>query len=62
MSAEVHTYPEYLRKAGYYCTNNAKTDYNTSAFEYDAIWDESSKKAHYKNRPKGKPFWHAETC
>jgi arylsulfatase A-like enzyme len=57
MSAEVHTYPEYLRKAGYYCTNNAKTDYNTSAFEYDAIWDESSKKAHYKNRPKGKPFF-----
>jgi arylsulfatase A-like enzyme len=57
MSAEVHTYPEYLRKAGYYCTNNAKTDYNTSAFEYDAIWDECSKKAHYKNRPKGKPFF-----
>ena len=22
-------YPEYLRKAGYYCTNNSKTDYNT---------------------------------
>lgn len=57
MSAEVHTYPEYLRKAGYYCTNNAKTDYNTSAFKYDAIWDESSKNAHYKNRPKGKPFF-----
>ncbi len=57
MSAEVHTYPEYLRKAGYYCTNNAKTDYNTSAFEYDAIWDESSKKATYKNRPKGQPFF-----
>ena len=57
MSAEVHTYPEYLRKAGYYCTNNAKTDYNTSAIEYDAIWDESSKKAHYKNRPKGQPFF-----
>lgn len=57
MSAEVHTNPEYLRKAGYYCTNNAKTDYNTSAFEYDAIWDESSKKAHYKNRPKGQPFF-----
>lgn len=57
MSAEVHTYPEYLRNAGYYCTNNAKTDYNTSAFKYDAIWDESSKKAHYKNRPKGQPFF-----
>jgi arylsulfatase A-like enzyme len=21
-------YPEYLRAAGYYCSNNAKTDYN----------------------------------
>ena len=57
MSAEVHTYPEYLRQTGYYCTNNTKTDYNTSSFEYNSIWDESSKKAHYKNRPKGKPFF-----
>ena len=27
-SASVTTYPELLRKAGYYCTNNSKTDYN----------------------------------
>ena len=49
-------YPEYLRAAGYYCTNNSKTDYN---FEGDdpSYWDESSKKAHYKNRPQGKPFF-----
>jgi hypothetical protein len=25
MSDEVHTYAEYLRQAGYYCTNNSKT-------------------------------------
>ena len=56
-SAEVHTYPEYLRQAGYYCTNNAKTDYNTSGIIPSEIWDESSKKAHYRNRPEGKPFF-----
>ena len=28
-SEEVHTYVEYLRESGYYCTNNVKTDYNT---------------------------------
>lgn len=56
-SEEVHTYPEYLRQAGYYCTNNAKTDYNTSSIVPSEIWNESSDKAHYKNRPKGKPFF-----
>ncbi len=56
-SAEVHTYPEYLRQAGYYCTNNSKTDYNTPDIIPSEIWDESSKKAHYKNRPKEKPFF-----
>jgi len=53
----VRTYPEYLREAGYYCTNNSKTDYNTSSVDPNAIWDESSNKAHYKNRPEGKPFF-----
>ncbi len=56
-SEEVRTYPEYLRKAGYYCTNNSKTDYNTSGIDPALIWDESSNKAHYKNRPEGKPFF-----
>ena len=57
MSKSVHTYPEYLRAAGYYCTNNSKTDYNTPDINPAAIWDESSPKAHYKNRPAGKPFF-----
>ena len=50
-------YPEYLRQAGYYCTNNSKTDYNSDSIVPKAIWDESSNKAHYKNRPEGKPFF-----
>ncbi len=53
----VKTYPEYLRQAGYYCTNNVKTDYNLGNFDDKAIWDECSNKAHYKNRPEGKPFF-----
>jgi arylsulfatase A-like enzyme len=53
----VKTYPEYLRQAGYYCTNNVKTDYNLGNFDDKAIWDDCSNKAHYKNRPEGKPFF-----
>jgi len=56
-SSVVRTYPEYLREAGYYCTNNSKTDYNTNSVDPNKIWDESSDKAHYKNRPEGKPFF-----
>jgi arylsulfatase A-like enzyme len=51
----IRTYPEYLRSAGYYCTNNFKTDYNCD-IEPDRIWDENGPNAHYKNRPEGKPF------
>ena len=53
----VKTYPEYLREAGYYCTNNSKTDYNTNTIDPDRIWDECSREAHYKNRQPGQPFF-----
>ena len=52
---EVKCFPEYLRAAGYYCTNNVKTDY-----QFDSpltAWDECSNKAHWRNRPAGKPFF-----
>lgn len=48
-------YPEHLRAAGYYCTNNSKTDYNLA--ERKKVWDESSKSAHYRNRAAGQPFF-----
>ena len=48
-------YPQFLREAGYYCTNNSKTDYNIDG--PGKPWDESSGKAHWKNRPTGKPFF-----
>ncbi|HSG71305.1 MAG TPA: sulfatase-like hydrolase/transferase, partial [Planctomycetaceae bacterium] len=44
-----------LREAGYYCTNNSKQDYQFSTPK--GTWDESSGKAHWKNRPEGKPFF-----
>jgi len=50
------SYVHYLRQAGYYCTNNSKTDYNFKGDD-NAIWDASSAKAHYKNRPPEKPFF-----
>lgn len=49
------TYPDLMRKAGYYVTNNVKTDYNCDV-DPKEIWDDSSTKAHWKNRPAGKPF------
>jgi len=49
-------YVEYLRHAGYYCTNNNKTDYNMAGTD-TAWWDESSGKAHYSHRPAGAPFF-----
>lgn len=48
---------QYLRKAGYYATNNAKTDYNADTV-HPHWWDESSTSAHYRNRPPGQPFFH----
>ena len=44
-----------LREAGYYCTNNAKEDYNLT--QPGKVWDESSRQAHWKNRPAGQPFF-----
>src|SRR5262249_40513221 len=48
-------YPQYLREAGYYCTNNSKTDYNLR--EPGKVWDESSPRAHWKTRKAGQPFF-----
>jgi len=51
----IHCFPAYLRQAGYYCTNNVKTDYNFDT-PPDA-WDESSRRAHWRKRPEGRPFF-----
>ena len=51
----VKGFSTYLREAGYYCTNNSKTDYQTKDIR-DA-WDESSGKAHWRQREGGEPFF-----
>ena len=53
---EVVPLPALLRQAGYYCTNNSKEDYNfETALQ---LWDESSKRAHWRNRPEpNQPFF-----
>lgn len=48
-------FPAYLRDAGYYCTNNSKTDYNLQA--PDDTWDASGRNAHWRNRDPDQPFF-----
>lgn len=53
---EARCFSEYFRAAGYYCTNNSKTDYQF--LPPVTAWDESSEEAHWRNRPdSGMPFF-----
>ena len=49
-------FPTFLRAAGYYTTNNAKTDYNSPISPAEA-WNVSSKQGHWRNRAAGQPFF-----
>lgn len=52
-------FPTYLRSAGYYTTNNSKKDYNVVEGQ---VWDESSRKASWRNRPDSEtPFFHMQS-
>lgn len=57
LPASVPAYPRLLREAGYYCTNNSKKDYNSNYESDGSLWDESSGRAHYRNRRPGQPFF-----
>lgn len=60
MPPGVSMFPALLRQAGYYTTNNRKEDYN--AVKGDDVWDESSAKASWTNRPTPEtPFFHVVT-
>jgi len=54
--AYVKCFTEHLRRNGYYCTNNNKTDYQfNSPF---TAWDDCSSEAHWRNRPDtNQPFF-----
>ncbi len=55
--------PDYMREAGYFCTNNEKTDYQGVAgvgwpAGGENRWNQCSATAHYKNRPNpSQPFF-----
>ena len=51
----VKTFTEYLRAAGYYCTNNSKTDYQFTP--PITAWDDNSNQGHWRNRENGQPFF-----
>lgn len=55
----IEMFPATLRRAGYFTTNNNKEDYNYRKSE--GTWDESSGKAHWKNRQADQPFFHVES-
>jgi N-sulfoglucosamine sulfohydrolase len=52
----VKAFPEYLRAAGYYTSNRAKTDYQFGV--PFTIWDDIGQNAHWRNRPDpSQPFF-----
>ena len=55
LPAHMKMFPQFLREAGHYCSNNSKEDYNLE--KPGKVWDESSNKAHWKNRAPGQPFF-----
>ncbi|MXN75680.1 sulfatase-like hydrolase/transferase [Burkholderia sp. 4701] len=52
---DVRPFPQHLRAAGYYTTNNTKTDYQFIAPV--TTWDENGPAASYRYRPPGAPFF-----
>ncbi len=56
-------FPMFLEKAGYFCTNNGKTDYNARG-NVRFFWDESGREATYNSprRRPGQPFFSVFNC
>ena len=56
LNSSQEMFPSYLRKAGYYTANNSKEDYNI--IKANNVWDDSSKKATWRDRKDGQPFFY----
>ena len=52
---KIQFFTKHLKDAGYFCTNNSKTDYNLSPYQ-DKAWDMMSRGDHRK-RKDGQPFF-----
>lgn len=55
LPASIRMFPQLLREAGYYTSNNVKEDYNHP--HTGTVWDDSSATAHWRNRAEGQPFF-----
>ena len=55
LPSSMRMFPQYLRDAGYYVSNNSKEDYNLE--KPGQVWDESSRQAHWRKRAPGQPFF-----
>jgi N-sulfoglucosamine sulfohydrolase len=53
----VKCFPEYLREAGYFCSNKTKTDYQ-SVQDLSTVWDkQGAKYSDWRDRAPGQPFF-----
>ena len=53
----VRCFPEYLRQAGYFCTNKSKTDYQSNP-DLRKVWDrQGAKHGDWRDRKPGQPFF-----
>lgn len=53
----VKHFPEYLRQAGYFCTNKSKTDYQSKP-DLDKVWDrQGNDHSDWRERAVGQPFF-----
>ncbi|RIV80137.1 sulfatase [Aurantiacibacter xanthus] len=58
--AYIKAYPELLRRAGYYTSNNGKTDYQLAMSHTGGpftIWDDSNAPHPWRGREEGQPFF-----
>lgn len=55
LPAMMRLFPQYMRQAGYYCTNRQKEDYNVRPSA--SPWDASGPQAHWKQRRADQPFF-----
>ena len=55
IAENIKPFTQILRENGYYCTNNAKRDYNFIL--RDEAWDESSNEASWEKRENNQPFF-----
>ncbi len=55
LAENITPFTQILREKGYYCTNNAKEDYNFKLRE--EAWDQSNKNATWENRNNEQPFF-----